>query len=212
MTLALKIKFCIVLLFFSITLQGILGIIPHNYIPVTATSSNTSIIENQVSLKDFSAALKSKTSSELKGIYINEVLALRVVRQPSGQPGFVSSVEGVVTQFSLAQKYNVVGLLAHNFSSGSLFFGIKLGDNINLIFGDGTIKELQVTKVEKYQALSPSSPYSEFINLSTGERLSAEKMFYKYYTGDPHVILQTCIQKDGISSWGRLFVIAETIP
>ena len=33
-------------------------------------------------------------------------------------------------------------------------------------------------------------------------------MFKRVYAGDRHVTFQTCIQEEGISSWGRLFVVA----
>jgi hypothetical protein len=170
------------------------------------------MIESQISLKNFSLALMGGNSSELEGIYVNGVLALRVVQQPLGQPGFVSSLEGVVTQFALARKFDVIGLLAHNYSSGSLFFSLRVGDSVILIFGDGAEKELRITDVDHYQALSATDPYSDFINLENGALFSAEQMFYKYYTGKPHLTLQTCIQKGNQTSWGRLFVIAQDIP
>jgi hypothetical protein len=33
-------------------------------------------------------------------------------------------------------------------------------------------------------------------------------MFDRAYLGDHHLTLQTCIAAEGISSWGRLFIIA----
>jgi hypothetical protein len=210
--MALKFKYLTFLLVLPLLLQGFFGISPKPIIPVTFGSNDTSAIQSQVSLKDFSTALKTDTGTDLQGIFAPGVLALRVVQQPSGQPGYVSSVDGVVTQFSMAKPYNVIGLLAHNFSSGSEFFNLKLGDKISLIYGDGTIKELKIAKVDKYQALSPTSPYSDFKNLATGERLSAEQIFYKYYTGNPHLTLQTCIAQGDQGSWGRLFIVAQVIP
>jgi len=210
--MALKFKYLTFLLVLPLLLQGFFGISPKPIIPVTFSSTDTSTLQSQVSLKDFSTALKTDTGTNLQGIFASGVLALRVVQQPSGQPGYVSSVDGVVTQFSMAKPYSVIGLLAHNFSSGSEFFNLKLGDKISLIYGDGNIKELQITKVDKYQALSPTSPYSDFKNLATGERLSAEQIFYKYYTGNPHLTLQTCIAQGDQGSWGRLFIVAQVIP
>ncbi|HRJ74870.1 MAG TPA: hypothetical protein PLX90_02685, partial [Anaerolineales bacterium] len=54
-------------------------------------------------------------------------------------------------------------------------------------------------------------PYSNFIDLNTQEFLTAEGLFNKVYRGDFHVTLQTCIEKDGDLSWGRLFIIAKPI-
>jgi hypothetical protein len=212
LTMALKFKYLTYLLILPLLLQGFFGFSSQPIIPVTSGSTDTSIVQSQVSLKDFSTALKTDTGTDLQGIFASGVLALRVVQQPSGKPGYVSSVDGVVTQFSMAKPYNVIGLLAHNFSSGSEFFNLKLGDKISLIYGDGTIKEMQITKVDKYQALSPTSPYSDFQNLVTGERLTAEQVFYKYYTGNPHLTLQTCIAQGDQGSWGRIFIVAQVIP
>ena len=210
--MALKFKILSLLLIFPLLLQSHFGISSDPVIPVTSGSSDTTLIQSQVNLKDFSAALKTETGTDLKGIYANGVLALRVVQQPSGQPGYVSSSEGAVTQFPMAKPYNVIGYLAHNFSSGSLFVNLKLGDKLSLIYADGTVKEIQITKVDKCQAVSPSSPNSDFLNLATGERLTAKQVFYKYFTGNPHVTLQTCIQQGDQESWGRLFIVAQLIP
>jgi hypothetical protein len=60
-----------------------------------------------------------------------------------------------------------------------------------------------------YQATDPSSVFSNFIDLDTGQRLSAGDLFAKMYEGTKHVTLQTCITERGNSTWGRLFVIAE---
>ncbi|MFN3491076.1 MAG: hypothetical protein ACK40V_02555, partial [Anaerolineales bacterium] len=58
---------------------------------------------------------------------------------------------------------------------------------------------------------SPLSPYSNFIDLETEEFLTAEGLFNKVYRGDFHVTLQTCIEKDGSLSWGRLFIVAKPL-
>jgi hypothetical protein len=67
-----------------------------------------------------------------------------------------------------------------------------------------------VKQILHYQALSPSSPYSDFLDLDdpNGTRISVETLFYKVYTQNGTLVLQTCIEANGNSSWGRLFVIA----
>jgi hypothetical protein len=40
------------------------------------------------------------------------------------------------------------------------------------------------------------------------ETLTVKQMFDRAYLGDHHLTLQTCIAAEGISSWGRLFIIA----
>jgi hypothetical protein len=58
----------------------------------------------------------------------------------------------------------------------------------------------------QYQALKPNSPYSTFRDLSNDENLTAEQVFKKVYTGERRVKFQTCIEANGVSTWGRLFV------
>jgi hypothetical protein len=185
----------------------------HN-IPVTGTvltnkvnSSETSLL----SLEAFAEAVKDGNASKIKGLYAEDTFMLRVIQQPSGKPGFVSPVEGVATQFSMASTNNVTGMLAHNFSSGRFFFDLALEDEIDVVYGDGTIKQYKITMVKKYQALSPKSAASDFVDLETKEKLTATGLFSKMYSGKHHLTLQTCIQEGTEDSWGRLFVIAELI-
>lgn len=183
-------------------------------IPVTATvltneakPAKTSII----SLQDFTEALKDGNAKSIKGVYAPDVFSLRVLQQPSGKPGFVSPVDGTATQFGMATSNNVTGMLAHNFAAGRHFFNLAMDDVVDVVYGDGTIKEYKITQIKRYQALSPKSASSEFLDLDTNEKLSAAGLFSRVYTGKHHLTLQTCIQEGTEDSWGRLFVIAEPV-
>ena len=150
-------------------------------------------------------------SDVIKGLYVKGGLALEVIQQPSGQPAYVSSTDDAITEFSMARKYGVIGMLAHNYLAGSFFYEIKIGDIVNIVYGDGEVNKYLVTDIQSYQALQPTSPHSQFLDMSTNEKLSATQLFYKVYTGNPHLTLQTCIQEGSVDSWGRLFIIAEPI-
>ena len=145
----------------------------------------------------------------LSGVYISNVLALPVVQQPIGNDGFVSNNNGQVTQFALASQYGNIGLLAHNYLSGKSFSQIEVGQEVRLVYGDGTIKYFLVKEVLQYQAMEPNSPWSSFRHIEDNTVLNAEQMFNRDYAGEHHVTFQTCIQAEGISTWGRLFVVAE---
>jgi hypothetical protein len=183
-------------------------------VPVTGTTLNEEVKPAQtslLSLEDFAEAIKDGNANKINGLYAEETFMLRVIQQPSGKPGFVSPVEGVATQFSMASSNNVTGMLAHNFSSGRFFFDLALEDVIDVVYGDGVTKQYKVTMIKKYQALSPKSASSDFVDLDTSEKLSATGLFSKMYSGRHHLTLQTCIQEGTEDSWGRLFVIAEPI-
>lgn len=159
-------------------------------------------------LADFSKSVQNGKADVLRGVYVNDVLALPIIQQPAGNPGYVSNNDGEVTQFGMPAKYGNVGLLAHNTLSGKFFSGLAVGQEVRLVYGDGKTEIFVITEVLRYQALQPTSPYSSFRNLNKDETLNAEQMFKRVYFGDRHVTFQTCIESDGVSSWGRLFVIA----
>ncbi len=158
---------------------------------------------------DFSQSVQNVQAGVLRGVYVDDVIALPIVQQPAGSPAFVSSNDGEITQFGMAAQYGNVGLLAHNNLSGRFFSNLAAGQLVRLVYGDGKIETFVISEVIRYQALQPNSPYSSFRNLSnTDETLTAEQMFKRVYLGDHHVTFQTCIEAYGNSSWGRLFVVA----
>ncbi len=189
-------------------------------LPVTtvhASASSTLREENTVTLKksdssqfeEFTASLKKSDASQLVGVYVKDVMALTVVQQASTYS--VSSKSGTVTQFGLAGKYGSIGLLAHNYLSGSNFSKLGLGTEIILIFGDGSIKTYKVNTLKKYQALSPSDPFSNFINLDKPNvTITSDNVVNETY-GAGDLVLQTCIKQNGVSAWGRLFIIASLV-
>ena len=162
---------------------------------------------NTISLESFAKTLNQGDASQLVGVYVNNIMAVRVVQQSSAS--YVSSLSGTLTQFGMASQYGSIGLLAHNYLAGASFSKLTSGTEIYLVFGDGSTKKFQVNSVKRYQALSPNDPYSKFVNLDSSENtLSSSDVFNETYA-DHDLVLQTCISKNGLSSWGRLFVMAS---
>jgi hypothetical protein len=183
--------------FFYLSISGLTG-------TVSARSSNFKIREVP------QTAISSEAGTVLREISIKNAAALPVVQQPKGNTNYVSSKDGEVTQFASAALYGNIGLLAHNYLSGSSFSQLDVGHKVRLTYEDGKVKDFIVTEILRYQALDPKSPYSSFQNLSNeNEILTVRQMFDRAYLGDHHLTLQTCIAADGISSWGRLFIIAS---
>ncbi len=182
-------------------------------IPVSGGSAQPAALEKPtfISLEEFKHGVSGGNPGDIRGVYVEDVLALRVVKQPDGKPEFVSSVEGIATQFEMAAGEGVTGLLAHNYVSGRHFFNLIEGQVVNVSYGDGAVKAYQVNRILRFQALEPKNPRSDFINLDTGERLTASGLFKQVYTGSHRVTFQTCIQQGTEDAWGRLFVIAEPV-
>src|SRR6266498_2799959 len=177
------------------------------YVSFPSTTGNT--YSRYPVLADAPQVIQNNQASLLRSVYVDASQALPIVQQPSGKPNYVSTKAGEVTQFSSASDYGNIGLLAHNFLSGKSFSHLAVGQEIHLVYEDGKTEYFTVTEILRYQALDPKSPFSSFQNLDHKEEiLSAQQMFGRAYEGDHHITLQTCIAKYGISSWGRLFIIA----
>ncbi len=167
------------------------------------------------SLAAFVAALQGehRPPDAVVGLYIPGVLAARVVEQPPGQDGFVAALPATVTRFRLAARYyGTLGLLAHNTLAGAAFFRLREGDVFYVVLGDGRVEAYLVTQVLRYRALQPNSPYSPFIDLTTGERLTVAEAFRRTYgAAQGGAVLQTCIARGKLLTWGRLFVLARAL-
>jgi|GEM_PF-817126 len=149
----------------------------------------------------------------VQSVYVDNTLALDVVQQPEGNTNYVSPNSGEVTQFSTVTQYGNVGLLAHNYLSGREFSRLAIGQEVHLVYISGRVEHFIITEILRYQALEPKSPYSSFQDMdNTDEIISVGEVFDRAYQGDYHLTFQTCIAKDGVSSWGRLFVIAVPKP
>lgn|GEM_PF-612356 len=185
-------------------------------IPVTGKFQNFSI--NQLRSPDnFSSFINmvatNRNSNQVVGIYQHSLLKAPVVQQPSNLPGYVSSEADKVTQFSLPKQFGVTALLAHNYLIGQNFHKITIGSYITVIYGNRKTEIFQVADIREYQALSPNSPYSSFINVAdrSNKKITANTLFYDIYTQKDRLVLQTCIERDGDLSWGRLFIIASRV-
>lgn len=160
----------------------------------------------------FIRAVQTGEKDKIVGMWVEGKMALRVVYQPSSDAGFVSTVDNVATYFllpyTMAGNY---GMLAHNYLAGRFYFDVDVGDIIQLVFGDGVYQDFEVVAIQDYQALQPNSARSEFVDVSTGERLNASNLFRMMYLGDFHTTLQTCIAQGDEDSWGRHFLLAPPI-
>jgi hypothetical protein len=177
-----------------------------NPVPALAGSSEPAL----PGFADFAQTVQNGEADVLRGVYVPNVLALPVVQQPVGSPGYVSNKNGQATQFSMAATFGNVGLLAHNTLSGRSFSQLAVGQEVRLIYGGGKVEYFVITEILQYQALQPTSQWSEFRNLASagGKTTTAEQLFKRVYSGMRHVTFQTCIEAEGNVSWGRLFVLA----
>jgi hypothetical protein len=157
----------------------------------------------------FIARVKNGQAGQVRGVYVDGAFALPVIQQPGDNPAFVSEKWGEVTQFSSAAANKVTGLLAHNYLSGEEFFELVIGQEVNIVYGDGSYASYQVTDTSRYQKLTPNSLRSDFIDLQTDRRVTTAEVFKKFYNGGHKVTFQTCLEKEGLSNWGLIFIVAK---
>lgn len=160
----------------------------------------------------FVSAVTNGKAGVVTGVYVPGVLALRVKQQPAGNAAYVSAAAGVATQFQMAADLGVTGLLAHNYAAGKSYFNLAVNNEVYVVYGDGSIKKYIVSGIYQYQALDPKNPYGDLVDLSTGAQMPVADVFNAVYGGDEHVTFQTCINKDGNASWGRIFIVASPAP
>jgi hypothetical protein len=169
-------------------------------------------IEATLELEQFIAQVgNGQTGNILRGVHVAGTLALEVEQQPHGNSTFVSSRMGAATQFKSAAENGVVGLLAHNYLSGALFYDLKLGQEVHLVYGEGQIENYRVSEIERFQKLNPASLSGDLVEVSTGRRFTTNQVFNRFYTGGDHVTFQTCLASGGLSNWGLVFIVAKPV-
>jgi hypothetical protein len=183
-----------------------------SYFPTRdAAPTNNADFAHTDSLHSFFEETASLEDQELRGVFVEDVLTLPVIQQPKDDYLFVSDQLGVVTQFQGSAKNGVVGLLAHNYLSGDLFFQLAVDQDVNLVFGDGRVSRYLITDIQSFEKLEGDAHTSNYINLDTGEELTTRKLFSLMYTGEDKVTFQTCIKKGSDWSWGRIFIVATPL-
>jgi hypothetical protein len=172
---------------------------------------NTSHLRSRHTLIDVTR-FKRADPATVTGVFVCRVLALDVAQQPIDNPVFVSEKSGTATQFRLAANYGTIGLLAHNTRSGAKFFDLAAGQEVDIVYGDGTIRPYVISEIRHFRALNPDDPYTNFVDLDRdGIYLSSTQVFGEFYEKGDRVVFQTCIDAYGNASWGRLFVIATPV-
>jgi hypothetical protein len=205
---------CLVLI---ITLSGISLItatMPAVSIPLTSRMANAPDAAAQTThtLTEFVQSVSNGQADEIVGVYSAFTLALPVIDQPAGNPGYVADQDGLATQFQLATDAGSIGLLAHYQRSGKAFSELTPGQQITLIYGDGSTQDFQVENILYFQAQQPDEKFTSFVSLDQNQTVyTQEEVFNLVYRKSGRLVLQTCMIGQGSKTWGRMFVIAEPI-
>ena len=162
-------------------------------------------------LEEFVRTVVDGDPGALRGLYVQDVLSLRILQQPPGDPAFIAFEEGTATLFQDALSFRTFGLLAHNFLSGREFFSLQQGQDLFLVFGDGGLKRYQVSEIADYQRLNVADLRSDFLGLADNSLVSVDQLFTRFYQNAEQLVLQTCIERAGLPSWGVRFIRAVPV-
>jgi hypothetical protein len=177
----------------------------------SSASSNAGAIQLQP-LSSFITSLPRGNAQQTTGVYVPSVFAYKVMQQPGGMATYISITRNTVTQFALAAQYGTVGLLAHDYLSGALFYNLAIGQEVDIVNGNGAVRSYRVAQIRHFQALNPYDPYSSFVDMDNrGAQLSSTDLFLQMYGGGNKVVFMTCIYMNGSPAGGRLFVIATPV-
>jgi hypothetical protein len=152
-----------------------------------------------------------QAATGINAIFLGDDHILHVIEQPVGRPEYISTVTGTVTNFQLAAQYGNIGLIAHNNLGGRYFNDLRIGDRVYTMNGYQGSQAYEVSEILHFRAINPKRSNTDFIDLDSNEHYSANDVFQRVYTGSHHLVLQTCIERNADTNWGRLFVLAEPV-
>jgi hypothetical protein len=95
--------------------------------------------------------------------------------------------------------------LAHSHLEGQYFAKIDEGDLLHY-YADGWT-EYRVTEIIEAQATPPEST-TPLLRID-GRDYTVEEIYAMYFSDPDRLVLMTCLERDGIPSWGRLIIISE---
>jgi hypothetical protein len=164
-------------------------------------------------LNDFVQSVMNGNANQVVGVYVPGTVALPIIQQPRNDANFVSRDPEIITQFDAASRFKTIGLLAHNYLAGTHFYNMRMDQVVIVVYGNGRLSYYRISEVQQFQALTPNSPQSDFLDLGhpNSGTMSAGDLFNRMYTQGDRVVFQTCILANGDSSWGRMFVIATPL-
>lgn len=153
------------------------------------------------------ARMSTEPGAYAGGLYVPDEFAFPIVAQPEDQDLYVSTKRNLLTLFRAAQQNGVTGLLAHNFLAGALFYDLEIGQEVWVVESEQKQRAYKITRIEQFQKITGAQD-EVFIDLRTNDAMSTSEVFDRFYTGEPHLTLQTCLEGEGDPSWGLTFIVA----
>ena len=165
-------------------------------IPITGSPN----FLNQINFKYIQEAPAAK-GSQVSMVSVAGKFSYPVVQSGNNPPS-----GNVIGQYAYAASKGNIGLLPHNYAAGSSFYVLNKGDEVIITFDNGSTKRFVVNNLLRFQATDPNDYSKPFID-GNGNTLSTRQVFNRAYKSNG-VTFQTCIENNGSTTWGLLFVQA----
>lgn len=157
-------------------------------------------IFNTTGLSVFIEKIRDNTIN-LRGLYAESIVELKIVQSPTNT---LSMKADEVLELSISEQLGNTILVAHNTLGGKNFKYLTLGQTIYTIKGNGSYEKSIIIEIAEFESLS-NNLYKES---STGLIFTDMQLVERFFFGNKHVLLQTCVEKDYNYGWGRLFIVA----
>jgi hypothetical protein len=139
----------------------------------------------------------------LRGVYVEDVLALKVIQQPADDPLFVSGDRDRHPVPNAAKTVSPGS--GPNYLSGELFFQLE---SANKFSWSMEMEWLRYTVTDISATRSTADNQEAGTSTCAPEKSNDCAGFQPGLYGKDHVTFQTCIKKGNEWSWGLIFVIA----
>ena len=159
----------------------------------------------------FEGSVTNGQEINVRGVYVPGTLALWVMQQFLDDPESVLRIGGVATQFELAARNHVIGLLVYDDLAIAYFSSLKMGQEVRIVYGDGRVGYSKINWFARFKASQLLIQNGYYVDLSSNITYTVQDLFTMFYNGDAHVTFQPCIFQDRNLSWGRLFVTAAPV-
>lgn len=132
-----------------------------------------------------------------------------IVQQPEGQPNYVSSETGVMTEYEYPEENGVIGLLIHNDLGKDQLKQLDQAQVVTISDGIG-IKTYRLVGIEIWIAEDGSNALSRYRrDADDDDWIFARDLYDHIYGGAYPLIIQTCIEENGSDTGGRKFYLYE---
>jgi hypothetical protein len=150
-------------------------------------------------LNEFRRSVTNGKSDQLTGIWVEGILAFRVL---SGTSNVAPSVRDTASIYDWADRHGVTGLLIHNYLGGTQIYQLNPGVKIAGIYGNGSIDWYVSRGGKWYETMTKSStgiagPFRNWACTDCKFNLRVRDIHRRHYTGSHHLAFQTSVEVGG---------------